>query len=167
MNGNVQVRNPKIRFAGLQDLSLVLSFIKALADYEHLADEVRATEESLRDILFERRVAESVIAELNGEAVGFAVIYYSLSTFIGKPGLFIEDLFVRPETRGMGVGKKILAFLAQLAKERGCWGLEWSCLDWNDASIRFYEGIGAVPRPGWTIYRLCDDALNCLADTTK
>ncbi len=155
-----------IRCAAEQDVPLILSFIKALAEYEKLTHEVKATEAALRETLFgARRVAEVVIAEYDAEPVGFALFFHSYSTFLGRPGIYLEDLFVTPEMRGRGFGRLLLTFLARLAKERNCGRVEWAVLDWNAPSIRFYKKLGAVPMDDWTVYRLTGDALTRLADT--
>ncbi len=152
-----------LRVAERTDLPLVFGFIKKLAEYEDLLPEVKATERSLAELLFDRKIATAVIAEAAGQAVGFALYYYSVSTFIGQSALFIEDLFVLPEYRGRGYGKTLFQFLAKQAIAQNCWGLEWVCLDWNEPSIRFYKSLGAVPRDEWTIYRLKGEALAALA----
>jgi GNAT superfamily N-acetyltransferase len=154
----------KLRFAEEKDMGLVLSFVKELAAYENLIDEVHATEELLKDAIFIRKIAEVIIAEYEGKPVCFALFYYSLSTFIGCPGIYIEDLYVKPEMRGKGMGIIMLSYLAKLAKERNCWGLEWACLNWNEPSIGFYKSLGAVPRNEWTIYRMHGKELEVLAD---
>jgi GNAT superfamily N-acetyltransferase len=154
----------EIRAATEDDVPLILSLIKELAEYERLSHEVVATEEMLRDSLFgERRVAEVLIGHQKGEPAGFAVFFHNFSTFLGKPGIYLEDLYVRPEFRGAGVGRALLAHLAGLAKERNCGRLEWSVLDWNEPAIRFYRGIGASPVGGWTVYRVSREALEELA----
>lgn len=153
----------KIRFAELKDIPLILEFIKELADYEHLLHEVVATEESLTEALFERKVAEVIIGEYQHKPVAFALFFHNMSTFLGKPGIYLEDLYVKPEMRGHGFGKVILSFLAKLCIERNCGRLEWSCLDWNEPSIAFYRQMGAVPMDEWTIYRVTDTALGNLA----
>ena len=152
-----------LRLAVRADLPLVFGFIKKLAEYEDLLNEVKATEKSIADLLFYRKIATAVIAESEGRAVGFALYYYSVSTFIGQPAIFIEDLFVLPEYRGRGFGKTIFQFLAKQAIAQNCWGLEWACLDWNEPSIRFYKSLGAVPQDEWTTYRLRGRALEEVA----
>lgn len=154
-----------LRIATEEDLGLILCFVKELASYENLLHEVKATEESLRDVIFDRKIAKAVIAEYKGDPSGFALFYYSFSSFIGRPAIYIEDLFVKPDMRRKGVGNALLSYLANLAKENNCWGLEWSCLNWNEPSIEFYESLGAVPRDEWTIYRLSGTALDTLALT--
>ncbi|MDI3310127.1 MAG: GNAT family N-acetyltransferase [Thermoanaerobacterium sp.] len=153
----------KIRFAVENDVPLILNFIKDLAEYEKLLSEVVATEELLKESLFERKVAEVVIGEYDGEPVGYALFFHNFSTFLGRPGIYLEDLYIKPEMRGKGFGKIMLAFLAKLALERNCGRLEWSCLDWNEPSIKFYRQIGAVPMDEWTVYRVYDKALVDLA----
>ena len=152
------------RSATEDDVPLVLSFIRELAEYERLSHEVVATEESLRENLFgERRYAEVLIAEQDGTPAGFALFFHNFSTFLGKPGIYLEDLYVRPEFRGAGIGKRLLGHLARLAKERDCGRLEWWVLDWNEPSIGFYKKLGAVPMDDWTVYRVSGTALEDLA----
>lgn len=142
-----------------KDTALLLTFIRALADYEHMLDDVVATEEILSDWLFRRRVAEAFFAVEDGVEVGFALYFHNFSTFLGRGGIYLEDLFVLPEHRGKGYGKAILTHLAQITRERGCGRLEWACLDWNKPSIDFYLSLGAVPMDEWTVYRVTGDAL--------
>jgi GNAT superfamily N-acetyltransferase len=154
----------RLRDATEGDVPLVLHFVRALAEYEKLLHEVQATEEDFRGLLFaEPRRAEALIAEWQGAPVGFAVWYYSVSTFDGRPKLYVEDVFVTPEARGRGIGRAIFADLARRALEQGCLRMEWSVLDWNAPSIAFYRSIGALPREGWTLQRLSGDALRALA----
>lgn len=154
----------RVRAASEADVPLILSFIKELAEYERLSHAVVATEEALRQWLFgERPVAEVVIGEDGEEPAGFALFFPSFSTFLGRPGIYLEDLYVRPEFRGRGVGRALLVHLARLAKERDCGRLEWSVLDWNEPAIGFYRGIGASPVGGWTVYRVTGEALKRLA----
>ena len=159
--------DPTIREAVESDVSLVASLIRELADYERLLHEVRLTEAGLRDALFgERRYAEVAIAELGeGEPAGFALFFHNFSTFLGRPGIYLEDLFVRPQHRGAGIGKALLRHLARLARERGCGRLEWAVLDWNARAIGFYLDLGARPVAGWSVYRLEGEALERLAAT--
>lgn len=152
-----------IRFADEDDVSLILHFIKELADYEKLLHEVVATEDILRESLFKRKVAEVVIAEYKGEPIGFALFFHNFSTFVGKPGLYLEDLYIRPDMRGRGYGKTLLSFLAKLAKDRDCGRFEWWCIDWNEPSIEFYKSIGAEPMDEWTVYRVDGKRLDNLA----
>jgi GNAT superfamily N-acetyltransferase len=155
----------KLRFAEINDVPLILEFIKELADYEKMLNEVVATEDILRESLFVRRAAEVVIGEYKNKPVAFALFFHNFSTFLGRPGIYLEDLYVKPEMRGKGIGKIMLSFLAKLAKERNCGRLEWWCLDWNESSIEFYTQMGAVPMDEWTVYRVHDDALDRLAGT--
>ena len=154
----------RIREATGEDVPLILSLVRELAEYERLSDEVVATEEGLRENLFGgRRYAEVLIAEHNGAPAGFALFFHNFSTFLGKPGIYLEDLYVKPEFRGAGIGRKLLVRLARLARERDCGRLEWWVLDWNEPSIGFYRKLGAVPMDDWTVYRLSGTALEDLA----
>ena len=137
-----------------KDAGLILYLIKQLAEYEHMSDEVVATEELLREWIFEKKKAEVIFALENGEAVGFALFFHNFSTFLGRAGIYLEDLFVLKEHRGKGYGKALLKKLAQTAVERGCGRLEWSCLDWNTPSIDFYLSLGARRMDDWTGYRM-------------
>ncbi len=153
----------RLRFAERSDVALILNFIKELANYEKMLDEVVATEEILLESLFERKVAEVIIGEYKNKPVAFALFFHNFSTFLGRPGIYLEDLYVRPEMRGKGMGKIMLSYLAKLAIERNCGRLEWWCLDWNEPSIQFYKQMGAVPMDEWTVYRVDDKALDKLA----
>ena len=155
------------RFAVEQDTPLILNFIKELADYEHMLDQVVADEATLADQLFQKKNAEVLFALENGREVGFALFFHNFSTFLGRSGLYLEDLYVRPDCRGKGYGKAILQKLATIAVERGCGRLEWWCLDWNKPSIDFYRSLGAEPMSGWTVYRLTGDTLKNLAETSE
>lgn len=155
-----------IRSATPADLPLIAQFIRDLADYEKLAHEVRFDDAKLGEKLFgPRPYAEVVIGELDGEPQGFALFFHNFSTFEGRPGLYLEDLFVRPEARGSGLGKALLAHLAQLCVDRDCARLEWSVLDWNTPAIGFYQNLGAKLMDEWTVMRVDGDALTALADT--
>ena len=145
------------------DCALILRFIRALAEYEHMLPEVTATEQLLEEWLFDKHAAEVLFAVADGHEAGFALYFHNFSTFLGKAGLYLEDLYVEPEYRGQGIGRAILRRLAQTAVERGCGRLEWWCLDWNEPSIRFYRSLGARAMDDWTVYRLTGDALNNLA----
>lgn len=153
-----------VRTAVPGDEALILSFIRALAEYENLSDQVTATPELIHEWVFEKQLVEVIFA-MDGEIeVGFALFFYNFSTFLGKPGIYLEDLFVLPEGRGRGYGKSLLKELARIAAERGCGRLEWSCLDWNQPSINFYtKAMGAAPMDEWTIYRLTGDSLKAAA----
>lgn len=161
---STKFENLKIRFAEEKDVKLILDFIKELADYEKLLNEVVANEEILRDSLFVRKAAEVIIAEYNGEPIGFALFFHNFSTFLGRPGIYLEDLYIRPEMRGKGYGKLLLSYLAKLAVERNCGRFEWWCIDWNEPSINFYKALGAIPMDEWTVYRVHEEALVKLAN---
>jgi len=152
------------RFALAEDIPLILGFIKELADYEKMLDEVVATEELLYEWIFEKQKAEVLIGEYDGEPIGFALFFHNFSTFLGRAGIYLEDLYIKPSMRGKGFGKIMLKQLAKLAVERGCGRLEWSCLDWNQPSINFYLSLGAEPMSEWTVYRISGDTLNVLAN---
>lgn len=153
-----------IRAAVPGDLDLIIGFIRALADYERLADAVVLDRVLLGCHLFgDKPMAEVLIGEINGVARGFALFFHNFSTFEGKPGIYLEDLFVEPEARGAGLGKALLARLAQLAMERGCARLEWAVLDWNEPSIAFYESLGAKAMDEWTVFRVDGETLSALA----
>ena len=145
-----------------EDCPLILSFIKALADYEKMSDQVVATEELLREWIFEKGKAEVIFPVVDGEEVGFALFFHNFSTFLGRAGIYLEDLFIKPEHRGKGYGKATLQQLGRIALERGCGRLEWACLDWNRPSIDFYLSLDAKPMDEWTVYRLTGDSLKGL-----
>lgn len=152
-----------IRFAEEKDTALILYFIKELADYEKMLDEVVATEEILREWLFDKKKAEVIFAIEDGKEIGFALFFHNFSTFLGRSGVYLEDLYVMPEHRGKGYGKALLKQLAKIAVERGCGRLEWWCLDWNKPSIDFYRSLGAQPMDEWTVYRITGDTLTEMA----
>ncbi|WP_317415812.1 GNAT family N-acetyltransferase [Thermophilibacter provencensis] len=154
---------PRFRAAVRADVPLILTFIRELADYEGMLDEVVADEATLEEWLFDRRAAEAVFALEEGREVGFALFFHNFSTFLGRSGVYLEDLYVRPEHRGKGYGKALLKRLARIALERGCGRLEWWCLDWNRPSIDFYLSMGAEPMSDWTVYRVAGEALAELA----
>lgn len=145
------------------DTPLILQFIKELAEYEHMLDEVVADEATLEAWIFDKQKAEVIFAVEDGTEVGFALYFHNFSTFLGRAGIYLEDLYVRPEHRGKGYGKAILKKLAAIAVERGCGRLEWWCLDWNKPSIGFYLSLGAQPMSDWTVYRITGDTLTELA----
>jgi GNAT superfamily N-acetyltransferase len=154
----------EIRFGERSDVPLILRLIKALSVYEKLEDRVVATEEKVEKALFgPRPYAETLIAELDGEPVGFALFFHNFSTFLAQPGIYLEDLFVEPEHRGAGIGRALLSRLAEIAIERDCGRLEWAVLDWNKDAIGFYERLGAQPQDEWTVYRLTGEPLRRLA----
>jgi GNAT superfamily N-acetyltransferase len=154
----------QFRYAKEGDTALILQFIKELADYEKMLDEVVATEEILKEWIFEKKKAEVIFALENDVEVGFALFFHNFSTFLGRSGVYLEDLFVKPAYRGKGYGKGLLKKLAQIAVERGCGRLEWWCLDWNRPSIDFYRSMGAEPMDDWTVYRVAGDTLQKLAE---
>ena len=147
------------RFAGPDDCPLILHFIRGLAEYEKMADQVVATEELLREWIFEKNKAEVLFVCDEGKEAGFALFFHNFSTFLGRAGIYLEDLFVLPEYRGKGYGRGLLRRLAKITVERGCGRLEWSCLDWNTPSIDFYHALGAAAMDEWTLYRLTGDTL--------
>lgn len=152
------------RYATKEDTSIILDFIKQLACYEKMENQVVATEELLNKWIFEEKKAEVIFAVQDNKEVGFALFFHNFSTFLGRAGIYLEDLFVKPEYRGSGIGKQILKQLAKIAVERGCGRLEWWCLDWNKPSIDFYLSLGAEPMNDWTVYRITGETLNKLAE---
>ena len=170
MNDIITTNDDRIilRFATADDVALIIDFIRQLADYEKLTHEMVADEDLLRQSLFgERRVAEVVIATFEGEAAGFALFFHNFSTFLGRPGIYLEDLFVIPKLRGCGIGRAMLSRLAEIAVERGCGRLEWWVLDWNVDAISFYERLGAQAMDEWTVFRITGDALVDLAELSS
>lgn len=152
------------RYANKNDCSKILGLIKGLAEYEKMLDEVVATESLLEEWIFDKKKAEVIFVLENGIEVGFALFFHNFSTFLGRAGIYLEDLFVLPEYRGKGYGKGLLKQLAKITVERGCGRLEWSCLDWNKPSIDFYLYLGAIPMDEWSVYRLTGSTLKKLAD---
>lgn len=156
-----------VRAAGDADVTLILQLIRELAEYEKLGDQVTADESLIRDALFgEESSAEALIGEIDSEAAGFALFFHNFSTFLGKRGLYIEDIFVRPEFRGRGLGKAFLRELAQIALSRNCGRMEWAVLDWNEDAIRFYRSLGAEAMHEWVLYRLTEENIRVLARTS-
>lgn len=155
----------EIKRATVYDIPLIFQFIKELAEYEQLLHEVVADEELLQETLFGSQAhAEVIFAFFNGQPVGFALFFHNFSTFLGRSGIYLEDLYVRPAARGQGIGKALFAYLAQLAKDRNCGRLEWRVLDWNETAINFYKSLEAQPMDEWTVYRIAGEALNNLAN---
>ena len=152
------------RAARREDVPLILEMIRALAEYEQLLSEVVATESVLEEWIFDKEKAEVLFPLLDRKEIGFALYFHNFSTFLGRAGLYLEDLYIQPEYRGRGYGRKVLQKLAQIAVERGCGRLEWWCLDWNAPSIAFYKNLGAQPMDEWTVYRLSGDTLRNLAE---
>ncbi len=161
------MNNHAYRFAKREDVPTILELIRSLAEYEHMLDEVIATEALLEEWIFDKGKAEVLFALADGEVAGFALFFHNFSTFLGRSGIYLEDLFVRPEYRGQGYGKGLLRQLSAIAVERGCGRLEWSCLDWNRPSIDFYLSLGAVPMNDWTVYRLTGERLTAMAESEK
>jgi GNAT superfamily N-acetyltransferase len=151
-----------IRIAREEDIPLILQLIRELAEYERMPADVTATEEILRGSLFVEKSAEVLLAYWKGQPAGFAVYFHNFSTFVGKRGLYLEDLYVKPELRSKGIGKKLLVHLAGLAKERDCGRFEWAVLDWNEPAIRFYKSLGAAPQDQWTVFRLTREQIETL-----
>jgi GNAT superfamily N-acetyltransferase len=160
--------NFAIRAATVADVPVILELIRALATYERAPNDVTATEKGLTEVLFgEKPAAEVLLAFENETAVGFAVFFHNFSTWLGRPGLYLEDLFVKPEDRGKGYGRALLIRLAKIARERGCGRMEWAVLDWNEPAIQFYRKLGAKPMDDWTVFRLTRDGIAGLADAAE
>jgi ribosomal protein S18 acetylase RimI-like enzyme len=162
------IKSFTIKKASIEDMPLILSFIKELAQYEKLLHEVVATESLLQEALFSDKArAEVIIGYMNNSPVSFAVFFHNFSTFVGRSGLYLEDLYVKPDARKLGIGQKMLTYLARLAKERNCGRFEWSVLDWNEPAIHFYKKLGAKAMDEWTVYRVSGDELDQLAKTSS
>jgi GNAT superfamily N-acetyltransferase len=162
---NTSIKDFQIRHASIEDCPQILAFIKELAEYEKLSHEVVATVETLEQSLFgDPAYARVLMGEYQGQAVGYALFFHNFSTFTGRPGIYLEDIYVQPAYRGKGFGKKLLSYIAHRARELDCTRVEWSVLDWNEPSIQFYRSIGAAPMDGWTVQRLDGDALAHFAD---
>lgn len=153
----------KIRAAQPGDIPAILGFIRELAVYEHMEEQVVATPELLQEWLFDKHTADALICEVEGVPVGWALYFSSFSTFLGRGGIYLEDLYVQPASRGMGCGKALLKTLAKQAVRQGCGRLEWACLDWNTPSLEFYKSLGAEPQPGWVTLRLTGETLKAAA----
>jgi GNAT superfamily N-acetyltransferase len=164
-NPKAQAGGFSIRFAEEKDAATLVALIKKLARYERLLPEVEANEQLVRESIFERKAAEALIGEYNGEAVGYAIFYQNFSSFTARPGLFVEDIYVKPNLRRLGFGKLLFTFIAKLAVERGCARMEWTCLDWNAPSIAFYKKMGAQAMTEWTMYRLAGKNLEETANS--
>ncbi|CUN71353.1 GNAT family N-acetyltransferase [Clostridium disporicum] len=159
---NTNIEGFTLRETSENDLSLILGFIKEIAEYEKLSHAVDATEESLKKYVFEKRRAEVLIVEKDENPIGYVVYFYNFSTFTGTSGLYLEDVFIRSEYRGMGLGKEIFKILGKLAREEGCKRMEWVCLNWNEPSKKFYKGLGAISMDEWTTFRLTEDYIRKL-----
>jgi len=153
-----------IRFATPNDIPIILQLIKELASFENLLHMVVADEKLLEEWLFQKKVAEVIIGEINNMVIGFSLFFHNFSTFLGKPGIYIEDVYVKKEYRHQGYGKSFFRFIAQLARERDCGRMEWSVLNWNESAIRFYQSLGAKPLDEWTVYRLTSEGIQSLAE---
>ena len=160
----IYMEEKQFRFANENDLSLILEFIRELAEYEKMLDEVIANEELLDEWIFDKKIAEVIFVLENEKEVGFALFFHNFSTFLGKAGIYLEDLYVKPQYRGKGYGKALIKKLASIAVERGCGRLEWWCLDWNKPSIDFYLSLGAEPMSDWTVFRVAGSTLENLAE---
>ena len=158
------IDNLKIRETNEKDCELILSLIKEIAEYEKMSNQVIATEETLLEYIFKNNRAEVVILELDKNPIGYALFFYNFSTFVGRSGLYLEDIFIKNEFRGRGIGKEVFKFLAKKAREEGCKRMEWVCLDWNEPSINFYKSLGAIPMDEWTIYRLNEKEIKKLSE---
>jgi GNAT superfamily N-acetyltransferase len=152
-----------LRSAHKRDTTLIIKFIRELAEYEHLTHLLEVNETNLKKYIFKEKKAEVIIAEYDNKPAGFALYFYNFSTFLGKPGIYLEDLFVKPEFRGKGLGKHLLSCLAKIVQERNYGRLEWACLNWNEPSIKFYKSQGAKPMDEWTVYRVSGENLAMLA----
>ena len=156
----------EIRPARVEDVPVILELIRDLATYERAPDQVAATEEQLSDVLFGERPSAEVLLAFEGKSpIGFAVFFYNFSTWLGRPGLYLEDLFVKPEKRGKGYGRALLVDLAKIARDRGCGRMEWAVLDWNEPAIKFYRALGAKSMEEWTVFRLTRDGIARLAES--
>jgi GNAT superfamily N-acetyltransferase len=149
-----------------KDIPVILDFIKQIAIYEEMLDKVTATEESLKESIFDNNRAEALLIELDNEAIGYIVYFFNYSTFIGREGLYIEDLYIKPEYRGQGLGKRCFEFLVKIAKEHKCQRVEWTCLDWNEPSLKFYKSIGAKQMNEWIIHRLDKEAIDRISENS-
>lgn len=157
------MNNNYYRFAEKKDSELIIKFIKELAVYEKMENEVIVDESKILEWIFDKKVAEVIFPLENGKEVGFALFFHNFSTFVGKAGLYLEDIYIVPQYRNKGHGKRLFKVLAQIAVERNCGRFEWSCLDWNHPSIAFYKSLGAKPMDGWTVYRLDEETFTKLA----
>jgi len=159
-----KMKGLKFKIATEQDIPVILDFIKQIAIYEKMLDKVSATEESLKESIFDNNRAEALLIEFNNEVIGYIIYFFNFSTFVGREGLYLEDLYIKPEYRGNGIGKKSFELLVNIAKENKCERLEWTCLDWNEPSLKFYKSIGAKQMNEWIIHRLDKEAIDKITD---
>ena len=159
-----KMKGLKFKIATEQDIPVILDFIKQIAIYEKMLDKVFATEESLKESIFDNNRAEALLIEFNNEVIGYIIYFFNFSTFVGREGLYLEDLYIKPEYRGNGIGKKSFELLVNIAKENKCERLEWTCLDWNEPSLKFYKSIGAKQMNEWIIHRLDKEAIDKITD---
>jgi len=159
-----KMKGLKFKIATEQDIPVILDFIKQIAIYEKMLDKVSATEESLKESIFDNNRAEALLIEFNNEVIGYIIYFFNFSTFVGREGLYLEDLYIKPEYRGNGIGKKSFKLLVNIAKENKCERLEWTCLDWNEPSLKFYKSIGAKQMNEWIIHRLDKEAIDKITD---
>ena len=159
-----KMKGLKFKIATEQDIPVILDFIKQIAIYEKMLDKVSATEESLKESIFDNNRAEALLIEFNNEVIGYIIYFFNFSTFVGREGLYLEDLYIKPESRGNGIGKKSFELLVNIAKENKCERLEWTCLDWNEPSLKFYKSIGAKQMNEWIIHRLDKEAIDKITD---
>ena len=159
-----KMKGLKFKIATEQDIPVILDFIKQIAIYEKMLDKVSATEESLKESIFDNNRAEALLIEFNNEVIGYIIYFFNFSTFVGREGLYLEDLYIKPEYRGNGIGKKSFELLVHIAKENKCERLEWTCLDWNEPSLKFYKSIGAKQMNEWIIHRLDKEAIDKITD---
>ena len=162
-NSNDDNNSFQIRFAVESDIPTIIGFIKELAEYENMLDDVIADEDILREWVFDKKKAEALIGEYNGASVGYVLFFHNFSTFLGRAGIYLEDIYIKPNYRGLGFGRMMLQRLASIAVERGCGRMEWNCLDWDEPGVQFNLSLDAEPLEGWTVYRLTGEALRKLA----
>lgn len=161
---DTKIKGFRLRNSVTEDVDLILSLIKEMAIYENMLNEVIATKESIMESIFEKKQAEAMIAEFNGKPIGYVLYFFNYSTFVGRSGFYLEDIYIKKEYRGMGLGKEIFKVISKIAYENGCKRMEWSCLNWNTPSIKFYKSLGAIPMDEWTVYRLTEDNIKGIID---
>ena len=159
---DTKIKGFRLRNSIKEDVDLILSLIKEMAIYENMLNEVIATKESIKESIFEKKQAKAMIAEFNGEPIGYVLYFFNYSTFVGRSGFYLEDIYIKKEYRGMGLGKEIFKVISKIAHENGCKRMEWSCLNWNTPSIKFYKSLVAIPMDEWTVYRLTEDNIKSI-----